>query len=258
MIPETTAVLERATTAPLITIVVPNLNQGLYLETALDSIFSQDIPVEAFVMDGGSSDQSQDVIHRWKSRLAGWRSGPDAGQSAAINYGIQLGKAPFVAWLNADDFYLPGGLQTLLSGLAKHPESPAAYGRCWTTNSSGRCVFPYLTAPFSERFLANYCFIAQPGTLIRRAAWEQAGGLRESLHMCMDYDLWWRLYKQSGRPAYVRAFVAAARVHRDTKTATRRRDHYLEAMRVVREHYGSIPLKWHVFWPLMVTLRSRF
>ncbi len=250
--------IERAIDAPLVTVVIPNLNQGDFLESALFSIFSQKIPLEVFVMDGGSSDQSHTVIQRWESRLTGWYSGEDAGQSAAINEGMKLGKAPFVAWLNADDFYLPDGLQKLLTALTAHPESAFAYGRCWTTNINGRYIYPYLTTPFSEKLLANYCFIAQPATLMRRAIWEKIGGLSESLHMCMDYDLWWRAYKLGGSPTYVRSFVAATRSHRNTKTATRRQDHYSEAMQVVSKYHGSIPIKWYLFWPLMVTLRSRF
>ena len=70
--------------APLITIAVPSFNQGRFLEQALASIFDQDLPVEVFVADAGSSDETMSVLERWASRLAGWRSHADAGQAAAI------------------------------------------------------------------------------------------------------------------------------------------------------------------------------
>ncbi|MCX8018772.1 MAG: glycosyltransferase, partial [Rhodocyclaceae bacterium] len=82
---------------PLVTIAVPSFNQGRYLETALASIFAQEVPVEVFVLDAGSTDGSVAIIQRWSKRLAGWRSHPDAGQAAAINEGIAQGRAPYVA-----------------------------------------------------------------------------------------------------------------------------------------------------------------
>ena len=95
---------------PLVTIAVPSCNQGLFLDEALASIFQQDVPVEVFVLDGGSTDNSVDVMRKWEQKLAGWRSHPDDGQAAAINEGIAQGSAPFVCWLNSDDWFLTGGL----------------------------------------------------------------------------------------------------------------------------------------------------
>src|SRR5690242_17631965 len=98
----------------LITVAVPSFNQGRYLEKALESLFQQDVPIEVYVLDGGSSDDSVDVIKRWEHKLSGWRSHPDQGQAAAINEGISSGKAPYVGWLNSDDWLLPGGLSRLV------------------------------------------------------------------------------------------------------------------------------------------------
>lgn len=97
-------------TSPLVTIAVPSFNQGRFLDDALASIFRQEIEVEVFVLDGGSTDESVRVLERWAPLLAGWRSGPDGGQAAAINEGIARGRAPYVCWLNSDDWFLPGGL----------------------------------------------------------------------------------------------------------------------------------------------------
>jgi glycosyltransferase involved in cell wall biosynthesis len=237
---------------PLVTLVIPSLNQARFLEVALQSVFAQDVPVEVFVQDGGSCDGSREILARWSPRLAGWRSGPDGGQSAAINQGMALGSAPYVAWLNADDFYLPGGLRRLVDALQSHPEAPMAYGRCPIADEDGNLVGRYPTMRFSPRLFANFCFICQPGTLMRRTAWQAVGGVDESLHMCMDYDLWWRLYRSAGEPAHVSEPVAATRHHDDTKTATRRRDHYREARAVVRRHWGRVPLKWYLAWPYKV------
>jgi hypothetical protein len=116
---------------PIVTIAVPSYNQGRFLDDALSSIFSQNVPVEVFVLDGGSSDNSVEVIRKWEHKLAGWRSYADGGQAAAINEGIAQGKAPYVCWLNSDDWFLAGGLVKLLVELQGHTNSPAVYGRAW-------------------------------------------------------------------------------------------------------------------------------
>jgi len=241
---------------PRITVAVPSLNQGKFLEQALDSIAKQGLPVEIMLADAGSTDGTPDVIERWQGRLRWSRSAPDNGQASAINEAVAQGVAPYVCWLNADDTYLPHGLQTLADYLDQHPEVPAVYGRVWNTDERGQPIKPYWTSAFSEWRLAQYCFISQPGTLIRREAWEAVGGLDDSLHLAMDYDLWWKILRRFGPLAYVPEFVATNRVHNRTKTASRRREHYLEAMQTVKRYIGHVPLKWYLAWPWAVWLRS--
>lgn len=91
--------------------------------------------------------------------------------------------------------------------------------------------------------------------MIRRSAWEAVGGVDAKLHMAMDYDLWWRLFKSAGPLHFVDDFVAVNREHEDTKTKTQRRRHYREAMAVVHRHYGSVPLKWWLAQPYAVWLK---
>ena len=239
-----------------VTVAVPSYNQGQYLDEALGSIFAQDVSVEVFVLDGGSTDGSLDVIRRWEGRLAGWRSHPDRGQASAINEGIVRGSAPFVCWLNSDDFLLPGGLARLLAALEANANLPAAYGRAWHQEDPTGKRRAVWVRPFSEHWLAQACFICQPATLIRRSAWETVGGLDESLNLAMDYDLWWRLYKAFGPLGYVDDPVAVNREHDATKTGTQRQAHYREAMEVVRRHYGHVPLKWWLAQPYAVWWRS--
>lgn len=239
-----------------ITIAVPSLNQGNYLNDALSSVFQQDLPVEVFVMDGGSTDNSVEIIKQWEPKLAGWRSHKDTGQASAINQGIAMGSAPYVCWLNSDDFYYHHGLKKLVSTLEAHTEKHFAYGKCWTASDKGKKLAPYLTVPFSPRLFANFCFIAQPATLITRTAWEQAEGLNEDMHMAFDYDLWWRLYREYGKPVICKSFVAATRMHKDTKTANQTKLHYQESIDVVKRNWGYVPLKWQVALPAMKLIRK--
>jgi glycosyltransferase involved in cell wall biosynthesis len=245
-------------TEPLVTIAVPSFNQGRFLADALDSIFAQNVPVEVFVMDGGSTDGSREIIERRADRLAGWRSGPDDGQSAAINEGIARGRAPHVCWLNSDDLFLDGGLGRLLNALVENPQAPGVFGRVWNLDeASGRRTAAW-TQPFTERNLSLRCIVSQPGSLLRRAVWDGLGGLDGSLRMAMDYDLWWRVYRRFGAMAEVPDFVAVNREHEATKTRTQRRLHYREAMQLVRRYHGRLPWKWWLYYPYAVWWRSVF
>lgn len=241
---------------PLVTIAVPSFNQGRFLNEALASIFQQEVPVEVFVLDGGSSDHSVEVIRKWEHLLSGWRSHSDDGQAAAINEGVAQGSAPYVCWLNSDDWFMPGGLKRLVNELEAHIETPAVYGRSWNVVQKSGKRYPVWVEPFNERRLALRCIISQPATLIRRSAWEAVGGVDNKMHMAMDYDLWWRLFKQGGQLQFLDDFVAVNREHEDTKTKTQRRLHYQEAMRVVRKYYGRVPLKWWLAQPYAVWYKT--
>lgn len=241
---------------PLVTVVIPSYNQGEFLRDAIESVLEQDIPLELFVMDGGSTDESVEIIKRFDDNISFWRSHPDDGQSAAINEGVKLGTAPYVCWLNSDDFFYPQALIALIEKLENNPNSPFVYGRCSVSNRSGNSVGRYFTMPAKKYLFANYCYVCQPGTLIRRDCWESLNGLDESLHMAMDYDLWWRMWACFGAPAYDNEkLIASTRAHESTKTSTNLKGHYQESIDVVKKHYSHVPLKWKLAYPLMKIVR---
>jgi glycosyltransferase involved in cell wall biosynthesis len=234
-----------------VTVVVPSFNQGRYLEAALCSIAAQDVPTEIIVMDGGSTDNSLAILERWSARLAYWQSGADGGQAAAINDGMRRGGAPYVCWLNSDDMLERGGLSLLIKALQANPAASVAYGNVLNLEPDGRLSKVWVQS-FSEWKMAFRCIISQPGTLIRRAAWEAVGGVDPSLSFAMDYDLWWRLYHGFGPLIHVPQVTAINRMHSQTKTRNNRVAHYAESITVVRRHNSRVPIKWWLLQPYSV------
>ncbi|AOJ61818.1 glycosyltransferase [Burkholderia ubonensis] len=237
------------------TIAIPTFNHGAFLERALVSVFSQDVPVEVIVLDAGSTDNTREILERWDDKLAYWRSHPDGGQAQAINEGIARGTAPYVAWLNSDDAYMPNGLERLVAALDAQPAVPAVYGRSMVIDANDRPLRPYSTEAWNRSRFARRCFISQPATIMRREAWEAVGGLDDALGYALDYDLWWRLAEYGGSLGYLDEVVAATRAHMVTKTIRNPVQHYREAMRTVRIHYGHVPLVWYAKMPVSVGVR---
>ncbi len=238
--------------ATRVAIAVPNLNQGQFLDAALDSLRRSGVDVAVAIVDAGSTDGSVDIAQacqRERAReIVYFRSHPDDGQTAAINEGVleacrRAPDARFVGWLNADDLVLPGGFAALARALDEHPDWSAVAGRAHCLSESGEVIADIPTAPFSVEGFSHACTLCQPATLIRREAWEAIGGLDASLHMCFDYDLWWRLARV-GPIGFIDTMVAASRDHSETKTRQRRQEYFREAIALVRRDTGRVPWHW--------------
>lgn len=241
---------------PLITIVIPSLNQADYLDECLESIFNQNIQKEVFLVDGGSTDNTLKIIDKWKNKLHGYRISKDDGQAAAINYGVSLGKADYVCWLNSDDYFLPNKLKKLIDNLELNKKVPVAYGKVLNYFDKNKKFNNVKVEPFSFKTLTKRCFISQPGTVIRRSVWESVKGLDETLYLSMDYDLWWKIYSRYGEFNFIDESIAVNRIHSNTKTAKNRFKHYQESMTIVKKYNNFVPIIWWLRQPYSVWLRS--
>jgi glycosyltransferase involved in cell wall biosynthesis len=222
---------------PSFTLVTPSLNQGPYLARAIESVLDQSLPpAQYFVHDAGSTDGSVAIIERYADRLSGWRSGPDGGQSAAINLGWHAASGDLLGWLNSDDYLLPGALETIARAFANYPERVLVYGQMQFVDASG-AVIGTVGEPYSRRtMILSHNPIPQPAAFVRRSAIEQVGLLDEDLHYVMDYELWLRL-AALGPPLFLPRLLAAATVHADTKTI-KGRVHMVAERQKVRRRYA--------------------
>lgn len=205
---------------PRITVITPSYNQGETLEQTIRSVLEQNYPhLEYMVIDGGSQDESPSIIRRYQHRLAYWVSEKDRGQSHAINKGFARASGDLLAWLNSDDFYLPGALACIAQAYQAHPTAGLYTGNGLLVDKEGKTIRRYANDvgfDFSS-LLQGSCYVLQPATFINRAAFEQAGFLDETLHFGMDLEYWLRVGK-SFPVVVVDEPLAAFRWYEEVKT----------------------------------------
>jgi glycosyltransferase involved in cell wall biosynthesis len=199
---------------PSISIVIPSLNQGAFIEAAIRSIVAQQANVELIVMDGGSTDGTAGILRRHQHALARWVSAPDAGPAAALNAGFREASGTICGVLNADDFLLPGSLATIARAFAAMPDADVISGHGYFALPDGSLGVPL----FSDRwdrtaFRYGACVLVQPATFFRRTAFDRAGGFPQTGRLCWDMELWAAMAKTGARFAAVDEHLAAFRLH---------------------------------------------
>jgi glycosyltransferase involved in cell wall biosynthesis len=231
---------------PLVSIITPSYNQAAYLKAAIESVLSQEYPhIEYIVIDGGSTDGSQDIIQGYSSQLAGWLSEPDAGQTEAINKGFNRATGDIFAWLNSDDVYQPGAIRQAVDFFQTHPEIGMVYGQANYIDSAGNVIgrFPAAETDY-KRLLRGYVHIPQQSAFFRGNLWSMVGPLDPSFFFAMDYDLWVRLAAVTA-VAFVERTWANFRIHTDAKTSNAVDQCWPEMLRVYNRYAGG---KFSIFY----------
>jgi glycosyltransferase involved in cell wall biosynthesis len=234
---------------PLISIITPSLNQGKFIEETIKSVLSQDYPqLEYLVMDGGSADNTVDILKKYEDRIQ-WNSGPDRGQADAVNKGFSMARGDILGWINSDDTYLPGAVSTVVEHFLQNPEIIMVYGDAYFIDGDGNVTGKYPSEHFRLKRLAEVCFLSQPAVFIRTEVFRKIGLLDINLQTCMDYEYWIRIAKAypDSAIAYLKGkFLANSRSHSENKSTRLREIHYKEGMETAKKYFGYVSPFWMV------------
>jgi glycosyltransferase involved in cell wall biosynthesis len=236
---------DNPTNLPLVSVVTPCFNMAKYLPEAIESVLRQEYPrIELIVVDGGSTDGSLEILESYKDRLS-YTSGKDRGPSDAAFQGFKRAHGEILAWLNADDSYLPGAIGKAVEFLSAHPATDVVYGEGWWIDEQGAVISRYPTLVFDAKVLERDCFICQPAAFLRAAAYRRTE-LDPHVNRSFDYDLWIRMAKAGSRFESIPDYLANSRIHSGSKTLYERREVFQASMSLLRRHYGYVPLSWIV------------
>ena len=217
----------------LVSIITPSYNQAAYLEQTLLSVLNQDhAPIEYIVVDGASKDASVEIIKKYSDRLAYWVSEKDGGQAEAINKGFARATGEIIAWINSDDYYLPGAVSAAVKMFEANPEVMLVYGNMLAVDEHGKT---FNTLTYKQLILEDLlCFqiIGQPAVFMRRSALQKTSGLDSTFHFLLDHFLWIQL-AQHGKILHADQTWAAARYHAEAKNRAKAAEFGREAFRIL-------------------------
>jgi glycosyltransferase involved in cell wall biosynthesis len=206
----------------MVSFIIPSLNQGRYLRNCIDSCLSQSIVNrEIIVQDGGSSDNSLEILRSYGSEL-NVSSAPDDGQSDAVNKAIARSNGDIIAWVNSDDYYArPDVLERVCRTFEESPDVEIVFGDGLFVDCRNQPLRSYKAWQFeSVKALISTPSspLAQPAVFFRRELFLQVGGLRNDLHWALDFELWLRLFTVARNWKYIPDNLACMTWHGEAKS----------------------------------------
>jgi len=227
---------------PTISIVTPSLQHGRFLEWTLRSVLLQEYPkLEYVVMDGGSTDETAEILARYSARLAHVESAKDGGQADAVARGFQHTTGEIMAYLNSDDVLAPGALEFVARFFDENPSVDAVYSHRAFMREDGVVDEYWILPPHSNALMKRWDYIPQETCFWRRRIYDGVGGIDPSFQFALDYDLFVR-FMERGRMQRVNRFLGAFRRHAAAKTAMLVEGKvHLEVERVRKEHRIWMP-----------------
>lgn len=205
---------------PFFSIVTVNYNYGRFIEQSIRSVLDQSCQdFELIVVDGGSNDDSVEIIRRYADRLGWWCSEADKGQSDAFNKGFSHARGRFLTWLNADDVMFPGALERIKAGILRHAGCEWFTAGCFWLDPELRvirCTHPRRFSPWRARH--GEIPVWAPSSFFTKELYDRVGGVDVDFHYMMDTELWFRFNRQAGiKYQPIDAFCWGLRLHPNAK-----------------------------------------
>ncbi|XOV91164.1 MAG: glycosyltransferase family 2 protein [Bacteroidota bacterium] len=222
---------------PKISIVTPNFNQVSFIEKTICSVLDQGYPnLEYIIIDGGSTDGSVDIIRKYEQKLKYWVSEPDQGLYDAVNKGFSKATGDVLAWINSDDVFMSGTLDSVAQIFHDYPEIQWLTGNPACINETGKMVSSFLAADCTrDEFLnAEVKWIQQESTFWRRSLWEEKGPIDLNYGLAGDYYLWTRFFENTP-PTTVMTGLGAFRYRKAGQKTLEQRDQYTLEIETIRD-----------------------
>ncbi len=235
-----------------ITIVTPSFNQAAYLEDCVRSVLSQGYSnLEYFVIDGGSTDGSIDILKRYDDRITYWVSETDRGQSHAINKGFSMATGEILGWVNSDDMLADGSLAIIAETFRRRSKIDLLIGQRLVIDKDGQAI-AHENFDFHNCFYDMLAFLFYPPQeccFWRRSLHERVGCLREDLHFSMDFD-WFLRLSRLGNTFQLNRQIGIFRCYEEQK-GNRRNESGENLMRVREEFFRNSRLPF-IYWKFIV------
>ena len=224
---------------PLISIITPSFNKGEFIEETIESIQNQTYTnIEHIIMDGLSSDQTISILKKYEKKIS-WISKKDSGQTDAINKGLIRSQGVILAYLNADDTYLPNTIETIVNYFSSHPDIDLVYGDIIHINEKSEEIEYIKTGQI--QFLDYLCgrfYLPQPTIFFRRNVFEKLGLFDINLDLAMDLDYWITVLSEC-RVDYIPQYLAKARIYPDAKSSALKYRYLKERIYILNKFFSD-------------------
>jgi glycosyltransferase involved in cell wall biosynthesis len=222
-----------------LSIITPSFNQGKYLEQTIRSVLEQNYELlEYVIIDGGSTDESVDIIKSYEGRLAYWVSEKDRGQVHAINKGLERVTGDITAFINSDDVYLPGTFRAVASYFESHPECKWVCGDTVLFGEGHETSLARARVPKSAGHCLSWEYLAaQPGHFWKTEIVRD--GFDERWNYDFDHDMYIRLLLAGHVCEYIPLPFAGYRLHSVSKTVAEAH-RLIEEFDHIAEHYEPL------------------
>jgi len=202
---------------PKISIITPSFNQGRYLERTILSVLNQGYPnLEYIIIDGGSTDESVQIIKKYEKYIAYWVSEKDNGQAHALNKGFKLATGELVGWQNADDIYLPNALQKVALAYQR-TGADVIFGNIYLIDVKDNIIKELRYVPFNLDHLIYYDWNLSSQAVFWRYELFNRVGFLKNYPVLFDWDWFVRVGLNSQKFSFVREFLGCYRLHPESK-----------------------------------------